>query len=332
MKKKYLPLFGAAVALLASCSSIQTLTFDQLYPASITYPEQVTQVAVVNNLPSAAAPDSVKLTLGVLEGNGKAAAEILAGALADSRYFNQVLICDSALCAPEEPLYADHRLQPAEVEMLCQQLGADLLFAVERVRVQTSRQELLYPGFPLPLSMVEAKVTPLVRIYSPQRTTPLATLAQTDSLYWELDPSLTDARVVKEGTAGAFANLLNKLVPHWAPATRLYYEGGAVEMRDAAVCLRENNWPEARALWTKLYESRKKGRLKMKAAFNVALAWEMEGELKQAKAWLGKAEACASSDAADREMLRAYARLLDEKEKHLPQLDLQMQRFEHKIP
>lgn len=332
MKSPLFALCGAVASLLASCSSIQTLTFDQLYPASLTYPEQVTRVAVVNNVPPVSPSDEKKLTLGQLEGDGKIAAETLAASLADSHYFNQVLICDSALRVPGEPIYGDHRLTLAQVDTLSSLLGVDMLFSVERVRLQTSRQEVLYPGFPLPLTMVEIKTTPLVRIYVPSRETPVATLAKTDSLYWELSPSLTNERVIKEGTAGAFSVLLNDLVPHWEPTTRLYYDGGAVEMRDAAVCLRENDWQGARDLWTKLYESRKKGSLKMKAAFNMALSWEMEGDIKRAKEWIDKAQACAPSDAGDREMLRYYAHLLEEKAQHLPKLDLQMRRFENKIP
>lgn len=335
LKPMKFPLFtlcGAAACLLASCGSIQTLTFDQLYPASLTYPEQVTRVAVVNNVPPVPSSGEKKLTLGVLEGDGKIAAETLAASLADSRYFNQVLICDSALRVPGEPLYGDHRLTLAQVDTLSALLGADMLFSVERVRLQTSRQEVFYPGFPMPLTMVEIKATPLVRIYIPSRETPVATLAKTDSLYWELSPSLTDAQVLKEGTAGAFSVLQNDLVPHWEPATRMYYDGGSVEMRDAAVCLRENDWQGARDLWTKLYDARKKGSQKMKAAFNIALSWEMEGDLKQAKEWIDKAQACAPSDAGTRDMLQYYARLLEEKTKNQPKLDLQMRRFENKIP
>jgi hypothetical protein len=37
------------------------------------------------------------LTLGEMNGNGKKSAEMLASSLADSKYFNQVMICDSAL-------------------------------------------------------------------------------------------------------------------------------------------------------------------------------------------------------------------------------------------
>ena len=332
MKKTLFTGICMAGSLLASCSSIQTLTFDQLYPAEITYPEQVNSVAVVNNMASIPEPKDGLLTIGLLEGDGKIAAETLAGALADSRYFNQVLICDSVLRSDDARPTDPSMLTPAQVDTLASRLGVDMLFSVERVLMKTSRQEMFYPGFSMPFAMVEMKATRLVRVYLPSRATPVAPVTKTDSLYWEISSEVSDKVLVKEGSSGAFTSLLNDLVPHWGQTTRVYYDGGCVEMRDAAVCLRENDWAGARELWTKLYEDRKKGRMKMKAAFNVALALEMEGNTDRASEWLEKAKACESADAEDRELMEYYTYLLNEKKKDLPKLDLQMKRFVNKIP
>lgn len=61
----------ALVCCLASCSSVQTLTFDQLCPATISFPEQVKNIAVVNNMPSTPEAKRTLLTLGEMNGNGK---------------------------------------------------------------------------------------------------------------------------------------------------------------------------------------------------------------------------------------------------------------------
>ena len=60
-------------------------------------------------------------------------------------------------------------------------------------------------------------------------------------------------------------------------------------MRDAGVYLRENNWDEAYSQWKIAYE-KKKGQQKMKAAFNIALYYEIKDNVEQAKEWLGKAK------------------------------------------
>ena len=103
MKKYASLLIGIAGCVLASCSSVQFLSFDQLCPADVSFPEQLRNVAVVNNMPPIPSPKSGVLTLGHLEGDGKTSAEALAESLADTRYFDQVIICDSACL-----LYTSH--------------------------------------------------------------------------------------------------------------------------------------------------------------------------------------------------------------------------------
>ena len=61
---------AALVCCLASCGSIQTLTFDQLCPATVNFPEQVKNIAVVNNMPAIPEAKRTLLTLGDMNGNG----------------------------------------------------------------------------------------------------------------------------------------------------------------------------------------------------------------------------------------------------------------------
>jgi thioredoxin-related protein len=53
-------------------------------------------------------------------------------------------------------------------------------------------------------------------------------------------------------------------------------------MRDAGVYLRENNWDEAYSQWKIAYEKRK-GQQKMKAAFNIALYYEIKDNVELAE-------------------------------------------------
>ncbi len=318
-------LIGAA-SMLAACGSMQSFTFEQLYPAEITYPAGVNHVAVVNNMPSAPEPKGNVLTAGMHEGDGKVAAETLAGALADSRYFGRVMICDSALC-PKDARTEAPVLTQTQVEELCASLDADLLFSVERVALQTAKREVYYPDFPMPFEVVEVKIRPTVRIYIPSRSKPMVSVSHVDSLYWDLLPELSDKAVVRDATADAISTLMPMLIPHWGEVSRLFYDGGSVEMRDAAICVRENDWGEAKKLWKQLYDSRKKGRVKAKAAFNLALACEMEGSLTEASGWLDKAKTYASPGSEEERMADYYQKVLDEKQKDLPKLDMQMKRF-----
>lgn len=68
MMKIYTLCAVALMCCLASCSSIQTLTFDQLCPATVNFPERVRNVAVVNNMPATPEAKRTLLTLGEMNG------------------------------------------------------------------------------------------------------------------------------------------------------------------------------------------------------------------------------------------------------------------------
>lgn len=125
---------------LVSCGGLQPFAFDQLCPAEVTFPEQVRTVAVVNHAPSIPSPKKTLLTLGRLDGDGKVLAEGLAGGLADSRYFNQVIISDSVLTQEQS---TGELLSQSAVDSLSQVLGADMIFSIDHIQLLTEKRNLL---------------------------------------------------------------------------------------------------------------------------------------------------------------------------------------------
>ena len=184
MMKIYTLCAVALMCCLASCSSIQTLTFDQLCPATVNFPERVRNVAVVNNMPATPEAKRTLLTLGEMNGNGKKSAEMLASSLADSKYFNQVMICDSAL---NDTHFAGRRiLTQKEVQQFAGELDADLIFSLDQVGIQTERDELVYPGIAASWPVIKAKVTPVLSIYlalSPSHFSPVPAVPPSLCMY-----------------------------------------------------------------------------------------------------------------------------------------------------
>lgn len=312
-----------AATFLVSCGGLQSFTFDQLYPAEVTFPEQVRTVAVVNHAPSIPSPKKTLLTLGRLDGSGKVFAETLAGGLADSRYFNQVIISDSALAQDGT---GSELLSHLVVDSLAQVLGVDMIFSVDHVQLLTAKKELYYPGF-APLAALDLKIHPVVRAYIPSRLMPMVTLSKADSLLWDLNPLLSDYDVVNEASTHAANTLVNQLVPHWKNVERIYFDGGNPDMRDAAVSLREGDWQEAGRIWMNVYNSVKKGKLKSRAAFNMALACEVQGQMQEANSWIEKAQKSASPDSEEERAAMFYSAILQKRTKDFQLLNLQMGRF-----
>lgn len=329
MKKSIALITWVLGMLLASCSSIQTISFDQLQAGDISFPDAVRKVAIVNNMPVIEPENTSRGVISPeLEGDGKVATEHLAENVANVNYFDQVIICDSAFRAADTVPRANVILTQEEVDRLAEELGADMILSFDRLNIQTRPGVMLYPDYPMPVNSVDAVVSPVIRAYIPQRDKPLFTVAKQDTISWDAsDPQLSDKKIVEEASEYAAFMPIDHLLPHWNELTCPYFDGGCVEMRDAGVCLRENDWDGARDLWQTVYEKRK-GQQQMKAAFNLALYYEMKDDVVQAKEWLQKAEELVKPDTFNQQLV-AFGRLrLDERESKLLRLRIQMKRFE----
>ena len=327
MKKYASLLIGIAGCVLASCSSVQFLSFDQLCPADVSFPEQLRNVAVVNNMPSHSFSQIRSADPGT-SGRRRQDLSRSTGRVAGRyRYFDQVIICDSALRS--EGSAGTSSLSARQVEQLTRDLGADAIFSFDRVQIETRKEDVFYPEFGAVLSVAHVKLTPQVQVYVPGRDKPLFTLVKTDSLGWEIDPTVSDKTVIPEVSSYAASILTGHLVPHWVSADRIYFDGGCADMRDAGVSVREGDWKAAQELWTKLYEASKKGNLKMKSAFNLALSYEMLGDMNQAVSWLEKAKSLVKPDSDYAQLVSFYDRQLQERLRQWTQLNIQMHRFDN---
>lgn len=105
----YLLLFCAF--LFGGCQSVEPLSIDYMLPAEVSFPSNLRRAAVVNNMPPV--PDNhliieeskdksknqteMARKTGYFNGNARIALESLAETLAEEKYFDEVIICDSAL-------------------------------------------------------------------------------------------------------------------------------------------------------------------------------------------------------------------------------------------
>lgn len=113
MAKSYSPAFVSLFLLaLSSCQSLEQISIDYLQAADLSFPPQLRKVAIVNNTSNA--PDNKLITqsdkikenspivsraTAYVNGDTKVATEALAEEIAHQNYFDEVVICDSALRA-----------------------------------------------------------------------------------------------------------------------------------------------------------------------------------------------------------------------------------------
>ena len=229
-------------------------------------------------MPARPQPKKNILTLGPLEAEGKGAAETLAGFMADSKYFNQVVICDSALCSDDY----SQTLSLDEVNQLSSMLGVDMLVSFERLFLE---------------------------------------------LYFDFAYRISEKELIDEATRHASSVMCNKIVPYWQTVNRLYFDGGCVEMRDAGVYVNEGDWGAARDLWTQVYNRQKKGDTKFRAAYNIALSYEMTGDMEKTEEWLKKSSDYVKSGSEEEMVLKYYISQFSKRKGEFGKLNIQMGRF-----
>lgn len=324
--KKFVFVISIAATLLSACTTLRVVSFERLQAADVNYPEQIATVGVVNYIPLDTLDGrTVEYAMATLEGDGKIATETLAQEMAATNYFNQVVVCDSALRTAvtdwEQPLSGE------QADSLMQSLEVDMLFAVERMQIQLSEGLLFHPELMAEVPVIDGVVTPVVRAYIPDRQVPLFSVSKSDTICWGLGPDLTYERIIKDASQHGAMLPITYLLPHWEEVDRFYFDGGNVEMRDAGVYVREQNWAEASVLWQKLFDG-KKGKTKMRAAYNLALYHELQDELEQAKECLDVAASLVEKDSWESQLILFYQIQLEEESRKNMRLKIQMKRFE----
>ena len=362
MAKHYYYLLLSGMLFLSSCQSVEQLSIDYMLPAEVSFPPTLKRVAIVNNMPEV--PDNKLIVSEEAEkkeeneiarltnyynGDARLTTEALAEALANENYFEEVVICDSALRS-KDITPRESTLSREEASKLIQDLDVDFLIALENIQMRSTRKISYLRDWGAFYGTVDVKVYPTVKIYLPNRKGPMVTINNNDSIFWEEmgnGEASVRARLISENDlikqASEFAGTvpIKRLLPHWKTANRYLFQGGSVNMRDAAVYAKEGNWAEAVQLWKKNFEA-KKGKQKMYSAYNIAMGYEMQDSIDTATEWALKAQQIAREiskvDKKEKDeisdstisyyiLISLYVDELQERKEGLTRLKAQMNRF-----
>ncbi len=309
--------------LLAGCSSIQPVYLDQLQAADISFPEQIKSVGVVTISDYKTKVDSKQVAYKV-KGNTKLGVQTMAKRIADANYFDRVVVCDSTINIQfNAPLSTDSFKHEVMTNVM-NDLNVDMIFCLDSINIDLYKIDNSILG--LPYDALEGIVTPYIQMYVTSRKSPLYIVQKTDSLFWDITPRLNINDIVDDASEYIVSKPIDNILPHWKEIVRFYYDGDNVEMRDAGVNVRNNEWNEAYKLWKQVYET-KKGKMKMKSAFNIAVYNESKDNIKEALEWLDKSESLAKKDSEDLVLIVKYRSELLKRSNDLLKLNIQMSRF-----
>jgi hypothetical protein len=207
------------------------------------------------------------------------------------------------------------------IRRICKQDTTDGVLVLNRI---TAHDKLGYTSYFDYDNLLIADYTMITTahwsIYMPKGSFQPLVFDYTDTLSTQFDLNNTDIDTVLYKicyqNGGDFAT---RICPFWEnDVERVYFTGPGMKMYKAAGYAYQNQWKQAGIIWDELAKS-KHPRLASHASFNLALAWERDDNLEQAKLWIDYADSMMSSS-----YTREYKKILSERLKNRKLLDQQM--------
>ncbi len=122
--------------------------------------------------------------------------------------------------------------------------------------------------------------------------------------------------------AGAYGAELyfNRIVPNFTREARYYYTKGSHEIKAAKKSVKLRNWDQAIYYWEVETESQTNQKNEGKAAYNLALAYEIKEDFDKALEWIDVSEAAGNKKAT------SYKAILQNRKSEMPLIEDQLKR------
>jgi len=204
----------------------------------------------------------------------------------------------------------DTPIQSDIIDSICEEYGADGLIALELFDSDSY------------YSSNSAEVKTLWRVYYPDERKIIDEYkvhsgANNFSLL-VLVPSGYRA-ISKAGAYGAEL-YFNRIVPNFTREARYYYTKGSHEIKAAKKSVKLGNWDQAIYYWEVETESQTNQKNEGKAAYNLALAYEIKEDFDKALEWIDVSEAAGNMKAS------SYGVILQNRKSEMPLIENQLKR------
>ncbi len=277
-----------AVFFLSSCKTQKMFTtLDLLRPAEITFAPGAKNVVIVNNSvvqpynvghlnENSTVSQTVKFDSAALFCNAS-----LRENLESKEFFSSVTMAQTNQNKTDN-FYKINTLDKENVRFLCDLYKADAVISLDHIQTEDKIGQY-YSDYSI-ISALDVKVVTTWSVHYPNNTA--STFKQfTDEFAWEEEsnnglPERYDALVDACILTGA--NVADRMVPRWEKQERYFYTPKNALMQQAMDSVSVRNWRGAIALWKQAADQSKNNNLKFKASNNIAIAYEILGDLDNA--------------------------------------------------
>lgn len=296
--------------ILSNCSGIKYLTVETREPAQVTLPHNIMRLVVVNNVVEQPADIGHNLsnigsaTANRVEASSDSIAifytEALAQFLNDENYFQRVTFYNDPI-RNDNDFFQEKLMDPEKMNEIRKETSADAIISLDRLIIETIKKEhFMQQGYTY--SELIGKINSNIRVYLPTMEGKIPRVQFTDSLHWvgfdiqdgraysqEMLPSREEA--MKTLAVTAAEKMTYVFSPHWERQDRWYYTSASKLMREGETFVKGAEWLKAINKWEEYYNnsSNRNKVNKAKAASNIALAYEMLGDMEEAYKWANEA-------------------------------------------
>lgn len=303
------------VIILSSCSTIKTIPVEVAYLPTEKLPDNIQSLTLVNRAANNRfrnfRADSLQQYFYQRQFNldtvllDSQASDTLLIALGDMLFESgrfDVVIPENRFLSLDTYSYLPSTMPWQQVDTISRQFDTDAVLSLDffKTSIFTNYQkETLYDQqtnnfFNGYFAQLKIAYEALFRIYYPAEKEIIKNIVVTDTLYWEdadteIRPLFNRFTTVKtamiESGIHAALKFSGKIAPDWRLSNRSYFFKGHPLLEAADALIQENDWQGATDLWLQLASSATSKSQKSKAEFNLALAYEMFGDIDEAIKW-----------------------------------------------
>lgn len=225
----------------------------------------------------------------------------LGGLLFESERYD-IVIPENRFLPFEKNSFLTLEMPWTEVNELCETFNTDAVLSLDHYKtmVITSYEKDSYyspvDGQFYSYSGAEIKISyqALIRIYDPAEEKIIVRKFMRDTIFWE-DVGPTTAELfehftpvkqalIETGIAIAL-DFSDEISTVWRQERRNIFYKGDSDLKQAATLVDSNKWEPALAIWKEIAENSKSKSLKSKAEYNIAVSYELQGNLDEAISW-----------------------------------------------
>lgn len=289
--------FGAVFS--SSCSHFLYTSLDVLRPAKVSFELNANNLLIINN--TVPQPSNLGHLTQLLNENPKYVS------------FNTdslAIFCLSALYEDIETkdFFSSYQYNPKSINTssdflstnvisensiknLCREKQSNVILSLDKIKVNDELNEYFIPDNSNYVATLELRYETTWSIHYPANST-AKSITFKDTLYWESEsysksealkslPKREDALV--DGALEVGHKTVNRVIPYWEKVDRYFYNSKILKRGMDSVFVK--NWTSAIEIWELTYNTSSDLWVKFQAANNIAICYEISGNIEKALAY-----------------------------------------------